>query len=153
MIKFFRKIRQNLLLDGKMIHYLKYALGEIILVVAGILIALQINNWNENKKNRAAESVYLKEMLEDFENNLRKSRDTCSRIEKIIPGLTGLLEQSALPKPTVSVDSLNIAFTLINEMPAYNSTDRVYNNLIGAGDFKLIRNMELKKELAAYYKP
>ncbi|GAB4154386.1 MAG: hypothetical protein Tsb0033_02310 [Winogradskyella sp.] len=51
MIKFFRKIRQNLLSEGKTIKYLKYAIGEIVLVVIGILIALQLNNWNESRKN------------------------------------------------------------------------------------------------------
>jgi len=59
MIKFFQKIRQNLLSEGKTGKYLKYALGEIILVVIGILIALQINNWNENRKNRNLERVVL----------------------------------------------------------------------------------------------
>jgi len=49
MIKFFRKIRQNLLLENKTAMYFKYAIGEIILVVIGILIALRINNWNETK--------------------------------------------------------------------------------------------------------
>ena len=49
MIKFFRKIRQNLLLEGKTASYLKYAIGEIVLVVIGILIALQINNWNSGR--------------------------------------------------------------------------------------------------------
>lgn len=50
MIKFFRKIRQNLLMENKNWKYLKYAFGEIILVVIGILIALQINNWNDERK-------------------------------------------------------------------------------------------------------
>ncbi len=52
MIKFFRKIRQNLLMENKTGQYLKYALGEIILVVIGILIALSINNWNEHRKEK-----------------------------------------------------------------------------------------------------
>ena len=59
MIKFFRKIRQNLLSEGKTGKYLKYAIGEIILVVIGILIALSINNWNENQKLRNQEITYL----------------------------------------------------------------------------------------------
>jgi len=51
MIKFFRKIRQQLLKEGKTTNYLKYAVGEIVLVVIGILIALQINNWNSERIN------------------------------------------------------------------------------------------------------
>jgi len=66
MIKFFRKIRQNLLSEGKTGKYFKYAIGEIILVVIGILIALSINNWNENRKLNNKTQVYLKLLLEDF---------------------------------------------------------------------------------------
>jgi len=59
MIKFFRKIRRNLLSEGKTGKYLKYAIGEIILVVIGILIALQINNWNENRITKNLTKSYL----------------------------------------------------------------------------------------------
>jgi len=68
MIKFFRTIRQKLLFEGKIGTYLKYALGEIVLVVFGILIALQINNWNENNKQRKIEVKYLTEIR----GNLKK---------------------------------------------------------------------------------
>jgi len=51
MIKFFRNIRKKLLAEGKTTNYLKYAVGEIVLVVIGILIALQINNWNSERIN------------------------------------------------------------------------------------------------------
>lgn len=57
MIKFFIKIRQNLILEGKSGKCLKYAIGEIILVVIRILIAIQINNWNENRKNNIQENL------------------------------------------------------------------------------------------------
>lgn len=92
MIKFFRRIRQNLLSEGKTGKYFKYAFGEIILVVIGILIALQINNWNEDRKlsNELSASliaikneleqdiVYYQELIEsnidrvDFLNSLSK---------------------------------------------------------------------------------
>jgi hypothetical protein len=62
MNKFFSKIRQNLLIENKTGKYLKYAFGEIILVVVGILLALQINNWNEHRKLKAEEIKLLKEM-------------------------------------------------------------------------------------------
>jgi len=96
MIKFFRLIWQQLLTQNKFTNYLIYAIGEIILVVIGILIALQINNSNEYRKDRQTEAVYLKELLEDFKINLEKSNRTTSRIEEVIPRLIGLLEQSAL---------------------------------------------------------
>src|SRR5210317_1021130 len=63
MIKFFRKIRFNLMNENKTGKYLKYAIGEIVLVVIGILIALSINNWNEDRKNRIYEKRALKELL------------------------------------------------------------------------------------------
>lgn len=69
MIKFFRSIRKKLLAEGKTTNYLKYAIGEIVLVVIGILIALQINNWNENKKERKQEHKVLTELLSSLENN------------------------------------------------------------------------------------
>ena len=61
MIKFFRKIRQRLLTENKFSKYLLYAFGEILLVVIGILIALQINNWNEEVKAHAIELDILNE--------------------------------------------------------------------------------------------
>ncbi|RLD29784.1 MAG: hypothetical protein DRI75_02020 [Bacteroidetes bacterium] len=70
MIKFFRKIRQDLLNRGKTGKYLKYAIGEIVLLVIGILIALQINNWNEHRKNRILELTYLDNIKADLNLNL-----------------------------------------------------------------------------------
>jgi len=70
MIKFFRKIRQNLLSEGKTGKYLKYAIGEIILVVIGILIAVSINNWNEARKDKITEQKVLKTLRSDFKSNI-----------------------------------------------------------------------------------
>ena len=68
MIKFFRHIRQTLIMENKTGKYLKYAIGEIVLVVIGILIALQINNWNELRK----ESIYERKILIEIQNSLQK---------------------------------------------------------------------------------
>ncbi|MBO3115440.1 hypothetical protein J4050_01695 [Winogradskyella sp. DF17] len=62
MIKFFRKIRYTLLNENKTGKYIKYAIGEIILVVIGILIALQINNWNQSRKEAKQEQLILKKL-------------------------------------------------------------------------------------------
>ena len=74
MIKFFRKIRQNLLMENKTGKYLKYAIGEIVLVVIGILIALQINNWNENKKSHAFETKLLQELETSLDRDLGRTK-------------------------------------------------------------------------------
>ncbi|MBO3116107.1 hypothetical protein J4050_05075 [Winogradskyella sp. DF17] len=65
MIKFFRHIRQNLLMENKTGKYFKYAIGEIILVVIGILIALQINNWNATRIEKEKEQSYINELIND----------------------------------------------------------------------------------------
>lgn len=67
MIKFFRSIRKKLIEQGKTVNYLKYAIGEIILVVIGILIALQINNWNTNTIRKADERKILIELQKGLE--------------------------------------------------------------------------------------
>ena len=70
MIKFFRKIRQNLLIENRLGKYSLYAIGEILLVVIGILIALQINNQNDLRKDRNKEIHYLKNIKTDLNINL-----------------------------------------------------------------------------------
>lgn len=67
MIKFFRTIRKKLIEQGKTVSYLKYAIGEILLVVIGILIALQVNNWNEQRKVYAEETRILTSLQKDLD--------------------------------------------------------------------------------------
>jgi len=83
MIKFFRKIRHRLLTENKFSKYLLYAIGEIILVVIGILIALSINNWNELKKERVLETSLLFDLKDNLERNIVLAKDGISEIEKI----------------------------------------------------------------------
>ena len=71
MIKFFRRIRQGLITENKFSKYLIYAIGEIVLVVIGILIALQINNWNENRKQQ----IKLQEIYHEILADLKRERD------------------------------------------------------------------------------
>ena len=71
MLKFFRHIRQTLIMENKTSKYLKYAIGEIVLVVIGILIALQINNWNEKRKERAFELKMLAEVQKSLQSDIK----------------------------------------------------------------------------------
>lgn len=69
MIKIFRKIRYNLMETGKTVKYFKYAIGEIILVMIGILLALQVNNWNQNRINKNEEQEIIAKLHKDFKTN------------------------------------------------------------------------------------
>lgn len=75
MIKFLRKIRHNLILEGKTTAYFKYAIGEIVLVVIGILIALQINNWNEKRKNSEQLQGYLNGISKNIQSDIIEIND------------------------------------------------------------------------------
>lgn len=93
-MKFFRRVRHKLILDHKKIQYLKYALGEIILVVIGILIALQINNWNQTKKDKISLNEYLikikshtkedLEQLEELAKGRKQIADLCKKARNSI---------------------------------------------------------------------
>ena len=77
MIKFFRQIRQKLLTENRFNKYLIYAIGEIVLVVIGILIALQINNWNENRKENLSENLALLALRAEFDKNINRLKYIC----------------------------------------------------------------------------
>jgi hypothetical protein len=91
MIKLFRKIRQNLLNEGKTTKYFKYAIGEIVLVVVGILIALSINNWNEeHKEQNKLLNIYsliyndIEDDIEDLQKNVDFLNEKKSVFEKVV---------------------------------------------------------------------
>ena len=75
MIKFFRKIRQRLLTENKFSKYLIYAVGEIVLVMIGILLALQVNNWNENRKEIERQKKLYANLKIDFQSRLNELED------------------------------------------------------------------------------
>jgi len=95
MIPFFRKIRKKMADDNRPLKYMRYAIGEILLVVIGILIALQINNWNEDKKERVTEQKLLNALHEDLLVNM-------DRLNKDI-----VLEQRSIQQATKIIKHLD----------------------------------------------
>jgi uncharacterized membrane protein YgaE (UPF0421/DUF939 family) len=92
MIKFFRKIRQSLLIENKLSRYLLYAIGEIVLVVIGILIALQVNNWNEGRKELAKSHEILREIAENLEYNNAQFLQEIKEEEAVVKSIDIVLE-------------------------------------------------------------
>jgi chlorite dismutase len=108
MIKFFGKIRQNLLSEGKTGKYLKYAIGEIILVVVGILIALSISNWNESRKEKTLEKKVMDELKKSLENNYNEM--LLDSLRRVNWNRSSDIIISVLREKAEYSDSLNIHF-------------------------------------------
>ena len=149
MIKFFRQIRRQLLSEGKTGKYLKYAIGEIVLVVIGILIALQINNWNEQRKESNLELEMLKGLSNDLANNKVKISNKISRDSLIITGNQHLL---TLLKDTNSTfdDSLQFSFGNINRYDVFFPQAMAYESLKSKG-FHTIKNDSLRTNIIELY--
>ena len=124
---------------------------DLLVVVVGLFLGLQIDTWWEGQKEARIESTYLQEIREDFELNRSSLLDQINDAEQIIRSMIVLHEQSTLDDPTLSIAELNENFSLINHMPTFVIATRAYGNLIGSGDLKVLRNRQLKNLLAAYY--
>ena len=148
MIKFFRKFRENLVMENKTGKYLKYAIGEIALVVIGILIALSINNWNDNRKNRISERELLDNIHRDFVQN-KIQFDTVKAIN--YRNLATLNSRIALFP--IERDSAKIA--AFQSYPpvqgiSYNPYSSSIKSVIYSNSLELIQDKELRKYLVSW---
>jgi hypothetical protein len=152
MIKFFRKIRQRLLTENKFSKYFLYAIGEIVLVVIGILIALSINNWNENFKNERLETNYLIRISKDLENDFLEFDDAIKLAQERNNRV--LFLQEALENPELVGDSTNYFVQSIitagyTYIPAISNHS--FEELKSSGRLALIQDEELRVLIAKYY--
>jgi len=151
MIKFFRKIRQRLLTENKFSKYLIYAIGEIVLVVIGILIALQINNLNEQRKSDTLTSTYLNNLQLDLLSDL-------SGIKKTKKDINNFEEEGHYSLDVIDgkIDTINkkkFLESLVwnNHYPIFQPSRSTYDDLINSGNIKLIKDNNLKVALSKYY--
>ena len=148
MIKFFRKIRKDLLGKNKTGKYLKYAIGEIVLVVIGILIALSINNWNENKKGTTLELDILKEVRNGLETDLKDANYNLVSQKTKLKGqiiLTNWLESNE-----VFPDSLSKYLSTIHYGTYFQSNESPYQTLKQLG-LRTIKNDSLRSQITSLY--
>ncbi|UCD60887.1 MAG: hypothetical protein JSV59_13665 [Flavobacteriaceae bacterium] len=152
MIKFLRRIRQQLLTENKFSKYLIYAIGEIVLVVVGILIALQINNQNVYKQERSIEKTYLVALKEEFETNIHKLDQTIDLNTNLIENVDKLVEvfqQNVID--TISERTVvNYFFETFSSEVNYTPSTGVLTEIISSGNLKLIQNQKLKQKLASF---
>jgi hypothetical protein len=148
MIKFFRRLRQNLLSEGKTGKYFKYAIGEIILVVIGILIALGINNWNQNRQLKNLETKYLKEIKSSLEFDLTDIQFNIDFNENKLESNEIILQYAR--EELNYTDSIQKHFANLIFTTRTLPNTSAYENLKSKG-IEIISNDSLRQELTKLY--
>jgi len=152
MIKFFRKIRQRLLTENKFSKYLIYAVGEIILVVIGILIALQFNTWQMEKKDRQIEKTLLKNIKRDLESDIHELRNVKEfKISQNKAGLRLLEYFIDASKPLEDTIQFINDFHLISYFMVPSANRTSFDIATSTGYMNNITNDSLVNELSNYY--
>jgi hypothetical protein len=147
MLTFFRRIRKGLLGEGATSKYLLYAIGEMALVVIGILIALQINNWNENRIDRLDEKQILHHLHEEFQLNkikLNEVREIMGKNQSACRKILALIGSSKDQLVSNNLDSLIYYSTMY---VGYNPTQNVLSDLLHSGRLQLITDEAIRNLL------
>jgi len=151
MIKFFRKIRQNLISEGKSLSYLKYALGEITLVVIGILIALQVNNWNNERKDLKKENYYLnsiKTSIQLSQNELNRVISDAKETSSSADTLFSLLAHEKYDLlDGITLDSL---LFIAGDYSIMTLNDGGIQEILNTGSLDLIKDENIRLVLASW---
>lgn len=143
MIKFFRRIRQNLLIENKTGNYFKYAIGEIILVVIGILIALSINSWNESRKNLAKKEILLKALRIEFTDNLKQLDTVLYYDNKVLKTIRRFIKLDTDNSVEMTNDSMPNWFQNSSFRWTFNPLNGALRSGISSGEIHLINNDSL----------
>ncbi len=156
MIKFFRKIRQNLLIENKTGKYLKYAIGEIILVVIGILIALQINNWNENQKKKKQLDAIYTTIEQNLKTDLNTLKVPIEFYERLDSTLLSILTTTYPPSFLDSINKNNYLECIpcksnINEFATFEKQDNGIELLKKYEDEASVEGTDLSQEIIQFY--
>ena len=150
MIKFFRKIRYNLMGENKTGKYLKYAIGEIILVVIGILIALSINTWNQNRLNKILEQELLSNLLNDVEADIQNLKYQDSVLALALFSKRRL--ENYIEGEEISEDSIFYYLSRTGPTSRFNPTKITYDEMKSSDALKAIGNKQIRREIAILYR-
>ncbi|GAA4280370.1 DUF6090 family protein [Gaetbulibacter aestuarii] len=153
MIKLFNNIRKQLIKEGKVLNYLKYAVGEIVLVVIGILIALSINNWNEQRHDRQLERQYLENFAADFKRDYNSFEYFKNSVPKKIKALL-LARKYIFESPEIK-DTLKFIDTLgyggVGSRTSFFENQSTYKDITSTGNLRLIQNEKIRQAILTYY--
>jgi len=150
MIRFFRQIRKNLMEQNKIRTYLFYAVGEIALVMIGILLALQVNNWNEDRIRKASEQDILKNLKSELIVNKEELQVIQKKHQRDTDAGMYFLSLFNTDVSNIPVSKLDSTLLFIESIWTFEPNDGYMKSLIGSGKIDLIQNVELKSLLASF---
>lgn len=148
MIKFFRRIRERLVTERKLSKYLIYAIGEIVLVVIGILIALQINNWNELRKEQLEEGKLVLAIQKGFQFNKKEIEQNIEETYQTVTGSQNVLDLFLVPTEQLTNDRTDSIVRKMLAFSTFHPSDGALNNLISSGKLDIIKNDTLRDHLS-----
>ena len=151
MLTLFRKIRRRLFENGTISRYLLYAIGEIALVMIGILLALQVNNWNQNKKDRILEDQYYCRIYEDILQDEEQIDQLLVNINQRMSDANQLLRIILKGDYKTREILLQYIKTIRGSAVNFKPNDATYEDLKSSGNLNLIRDFEIKKLLSDYF--
>jgi hypothetical protein len=152
MITFLRKIRKSLLMSGSTKKYILYAVGEIALVVFGILIALQINNWNENRKSNKLVKSHLETLKEDLMTDLDQIQFNLNFLDEKEESGRNVWNFLYETSEEAVTKSLNEDFLQLQLFREFAPARTAYDNFINSGVINFLNNSDLQNLLSNYYK-
>lgn len=152
MIKFFRRIRYDLIDKNKTAKYLKYAIGEIILVVIGILIALSINNWNQLKQDQKLETNYLKGIKTNLNDDISELDQLFVKDTIKLKAYTFLIRTFNAEPITSNHQEIITNFYNAAGYNWFEGQNVVFEDMKSSGKLNLIRSDSIKYTLQKYYK-
>ncbi|WP_445386475.1 DUF6090 family protein [Robiginitalea sp. IMCC44478] len=143
MLRFFRQIRQRLLTENKVSRYLLYAIGEILLVVIGILIALWVNDWNEDRKGSAKRNALLTALAVEFNNNLIQLDSVISYNDSVLEATDTFIRLRPEQLPSTPKDTLRKWLRNTTWLWTFDPQNGALRSGISSGDIHLIQSDSL----------
>ncbi len=149
MLRFFKKLRSNSLSDGRVRKYVLYVLGELLLIVTGIVIAVQINNWNNDRKLRESEMLYLNRIKSDIEADLGRFNFLDSMTTYRLTICDSVL--NSLDNAHSRQDKIKLIDLSLLHFYSLNPHTSTYDEMVNTGRLYSTSNKALREKILGYY--
>lgn len=150
MIKFFRHIRKVMIKENRVSKYMLYAIGEIVLVMVGILLALQVSTWNQERQARNKEQILLYELNKEFKENKAQLEEVLEKHKQAMRSTVSIIAEFPINVDSLDLDSFQVKTNGFGLRHTFNPSQGIINSLVNTSSFDLISDPELRKLLVSW---